>query len=60
MSFVLGFVCGILAPWMAYRVRKMIKDASIWDEELETMADEVADEVADEIIAEIEEELSND
>lgn len=26
MSFVLGFVCGILAPWMAYRVRKMIED----------------------------------
>ena len=26
MAFVLGFICGILAPWMAYRVRKMIKD----------------------------------
>ena len=26
MAFVLGFVCGILAPWMAYRVRKMIED----------------------------------
>lgn len=60
MSFVLGFVCGILASWMAYRVRKMIKDASIWDEELEAMADEVVDEVADEIIAEIEEEATND
>ena len=31
MSFVIGFVCGILSPWMVYRVRKMIKDASIWD-----------------------------
>ena len=41
---------------MAYRVRKMIKDASIWDEELEAMADEMADE----IIAEIEEENSNE
>lgn len=56
MSFVLGFACGILAPWMAYRVRKMIRDASIWDEELEAMADEVADE----IIAEIEGEISNE
>ena len=26
MAFVLGFICGILAPWMAYRVRKMIED----------------------------------
>lgn len=56
MEFVIGFACGILAPWMAYRVRKMIKDASIWDEELEAMADEMADE----IIAEIEEENSNE
>ena len=60
MSFVLGFVCGILAPWMAYRVRKMIEDnmslAGLFTYDKEEFEDAEPEE--DEFIEE--EEAAND
>ena len=60
MAFVLGFICGILAPWMDYRVRKMIEDnisltgLFTYDEEEFEDVEFVEDEFVEE------EEIAND
>ena len=48
MSFVIGFACGILAPWFVYRVKKMIGETYLFDEVIDEVADEIVEELVEE------------
>ena len=44
MNFIIGFICGILAFWMAYRVNKILTNVPLWNEEvIEEESDEETD-----------------
>ena len=48
MNFVIGFACGILAPWFVYRVKKMIGETYLFDEAVDEVVDEVVEELMEE------------
>ena len=57
MAFVIGFICGIMACWMVYRVRKMIdNDMNLFAYEEDEFEDTESEE--DDFFEE--EEVTND